>query len=117
VIEEKAMGLLLAKIPTMAQQRALEILQDGLRTYAEAALTTAQEGAILPAFLNLLEASDKAGMLPIDIVCDPVYVTTDDDLMQRIADTWRAPVPRPCVRISSPSRPTRGWYPHSSRIM
>ena len=91
VMEEKAMGLLLARVPGMAPERALEILQNGLRKYAEAGITTAQEGAALPPMLKLLEAGNKAGMLPIDIVSYPVYLTLDDVVMQRIADTWRAP--------------------------
>jgi predicted amidohydrolase YtcJ len=91
VMEEKAMGLLLAKVPGMAPDRALEILRNGLKKYAEAGITTAQEGAAVPPFLKLLEAGDKAGVLPIDIVSYPVYLTTDDDLIQQIADTWRTP--------------------------
>jgi predicted amidohydrolase YtcJ len=91
VMEEKAMGLLLAKVPGMAPERALEVLQNGLKKYAEAGITTAQEGAALPPMLKLLEAGDKAGMLPIDVVSYPVYLTLDDATIGEIAKTWKTP--------------------------
>lgn len=91
VMEEKALGLLLAKLPGMAPERALQILKNGLKTYAEAGITTAQEGAAVPPMLKLLEAGDKAGVLPIDIVSYPVYLTLDDLTFERIAETWKTP--------------------------
>ena len=91
VMEEKAMGLLLGKVPGMAPDKALEMLANGLKKYAEAGITTAQEGAGLPPMLKLLEAGDKAGILPINVVSYPVYLTTNDATLQQIAATWKTP--------------------------
>lgn len=91
VMEEKAMGLLLGKVPGMQPDKALEMLKEGLKKYAEAGITTAQEGAALPPMIKLLEAGDKAGMLPIDVVSYPVYLTCDDATIEKIAKTWKTP--------------------------
>jgi len=91
VMEEKAMGLLLAKVPGMQPEQALEMLENGLKKYAEAGITTAQEGAGLPPMLKLLEAGDKAGVLPIDVVSYPVYLTATDATIEQIAETWKTP--------------------------
>lgn len=72
VMEEKAMGWLLAKVPGMAPDQAVERLENELKKYAEARITMAQEEAALPPMIKLLEAGDKARILPIDVVCrDP----------------------------------------------
>ncbi len=91
VMEEKAMGLLLAKVPGMKPDQALEMLEKRLKKYAEAGITTAQEGAGLPPMIKLLEAADQAGILPIDVVSYPAYLTVDDATIAKIAETWKTP--------------------------
>ena len=91
VLEEKAMGYMLAAVPAPAPERGLEMLQYGLKKYAEAGITTAQEGGAVPGMLKLLESAAKAGMLPIDVVSYPVYATLDAATFARVAETWKTP--------------------------
>ena len=91
VLEETAMAAMLAKIPAPTPERALEMLAFGLGKYAEAGITTAQEGGAVPGMLGLLERGAEAGILPIDIVSYPVYATLDDTGLDRIAQQWQKP--------------------------
>ncbi len=91
VLEETAMAFLLAKIPAPSPERALEMLSFGLGKYAEAGITTAQEGGAVPGMLSLLERGAEAGILPIDIVSYPVFATLDDTTFERIAKHWNEP--------------------------
>jgi predicted amidohydrolase YtcJ len=88
VLEEKAMGYMLAAVPAPTPERSVEMLQYGLKKYAEAGITTAQEGGAVPGMLKLLENGAKAGKLPIDVVSYPVYATLDDETFARVAETW-----------------------------
>mgnify|MGYP001819842538 FL=1 len=85
------MGLMLTKIPAPKPERALEMLSFGLGKYAEAGITTAQEGGAVPGMLSLLERGAEAGILPIDIVAYPVFATLDDTTFGRIAKQWNEP--------------------------
>jgi predicted amidohydrolase YtcJ len=91
VLEEKAMGFMLAALPSPTPARSVEMLQYGLKKYAEAGITTAQEGGAVPGMLKLLESGAKAGMLPIDVVSYPVYATLDDKTFARVAKSWKSP--------------------------
>mgnify|MGYP001825349998 FL=1 len=91
VLEEKAMGFMLGTLPSPAPERSLEMLQYGLRKYAEAGITTAQEGGAVPGMLTLLERGAKAGVLPIDVVSYPVFATLDDATFERLAANWSTP--------------------------
>ena len=44
VLEENAMAAMLAAVPPPSPERALEMLKVGARKYAEAGITTAQDG-------------------------------------------------------------------------
>ena len=91
VLEEKAMGFMLKALPSPTADRALEMLVYGLGKYAEAGITTAQEGGGVPGMLKLLESGAKAGIMPIDVVSYPVYATLDDATFSRIAEGWNKP--------------------------
>lgn len=91
VLEEKAMGFMLKAVPSLPADRALDMLAYGLGKYAEAGITTAQEGGALPIMLKLLESGAKAGIMPIDVVSYPVYATLDDATLSRIAEGWNKP--------------------------
>jgi predicted amidohydrolase YtcJ len=91
VLEETAMAAMLAKVPAPSPELALEMLAFGLGKYAEAGITTAQEGGAVPGMLSLLERGAEAGILPIDIVSYPVYATLDDATFERIAKQWSQP--------------------------
>jgi len=91
VLEEKAMGFMLGALPSPTPERSLEMLEYGLRKYAEAGITTAQEGGAVPGMLKLLERGDEAGVLPIDVVSYPVFATLDDATFARVAAGWSTP--------------------------
>ena len=91
VLEEKAMGFMLKALPSPTANRALDMLVYGLNKYAEAGITTAQEGGGVPGMLKLLESGAKAGIMPIDVVSYPVYATLDDETFSRIAADWNKP--------------------------
>ena len=91
VLEEKAMGFMLGTLPSPTPERSLEMLAYGLRKYAEAGITTAQEGGAVPGMLKLLERGAEAGVLPIDVVSYPVFATLDDATLARLAADWSTP--------------------------
>ena len=89
VLEELALMQLLAKIPPPSAERAAEMLSFGIGKYAEAGITTAQDGASTPGMLELLEAVDASGGLSIDIVAYPLYKVVDDAMLAEISDSWK----------------------------
>ena len=89
VLEETAMAAMLGALPSPSPERALELLTIGLSRYAEAGITTAQEGGALPPMLRLLERGAEAGVLPIDVVSYPVYAMVDEALLADISGSWR----------------------------
>ena len=91
VLEEKAMGFMLKALPSPTADRAIGMLAYGLGKYAEAGITTAQEGGAVPGMLKLLESGAQAGILPIDVVSYPVFATLDDATFSRIAEDWNKP--------------------------
>jgi predicted amidohydrolase YtcJ len=91
VLEEKAMGFMLLALPSPTPERGLAMLEYGLRKYAEAGITTAQEGGAVPGMLKLLESGAEAGVLPIDVVSYPVFATLDDATFARVASGMRPP--------------------------
>jgi predicted amidohydrolase YtcJ len=54
------------------------MLEEGMRFYAQAGITTAQDCASGKGSLKLLEAMEQQGKLPIDIIAWPVYKGVDD---------------------------------------
>ncbi|MFN2305052.1 MAG: amidohydrolase, partial [Anaerolineales bacterium] len=78
VLEEIAMTLVLKKLPMPTPERAIEMMEEGMRFYAKAGITTAQDCASGKGSLKLLEAMEKQGKLPIDIIMWPLYKGVDD---------------------------------------
>ena len=78
VLEELAMLLVLKKLPMPTPERAMEMMAEGMRFYAKAGITTAQDCASGKGTLKLLEAMEKQGRLPIDIIAWPLYKGVDD---------------------------------------
>lgn len=78
VLEEIAMTLVLKKLPMPTPEKAIAILEEGMRFYAQAGITTAQDCASGKGTLKLLESMEKQGKLPIDIIAWPVYKGVDD---------------------------------------
>ena len=89
VLEELGLLILLSKIPAPSADRAMEMLTYGIAKYAEAGITTAQDGASTPGMLKLLEKASEAGKLPIDIVVYPLYKVADEAMVADIAQSWR----------------------------
>lgn len=85
VLEENAMAAMLAAVPPPSPERALQMLEVGARKYAEAGITTAQDGAAIPAFTALLEAAEAKGLLPIDVVTYAFYKANDMAIVDEIA--------------------------------
>jgi predicted amidohydrolase YtcJ len=90
-LEELAMAGVLTSIPPPAPERSMAMLRRGLAKYAEAGITTAQDGASSHDMLTLLAAADAAGALPIDVVAYPMYTIADEGLLAEIATAWRQP--------------------------
>ena len=85
VLEENAMFLVLKALPMPTPERAMEMIEEGLRHYAEAGITTAQDGATLKGTWQLLVAMGQASKLPIDVIAWPVYKGIDDAAFDVIA--------------------------------
>jgi len=78
VLEELAMTLVLKKLPMPTPEKAIAMLEEGMRFYAQAGITTAQDCASGKGTLKLLETMEKEGKLPIDIIAWPLYKGVDD---------------------------------------
>jgi predicted amidohydrolase YtcJ len=78
VLEEHAMYLVLDKLPMPTPEQAMAMIADGLRFYAEAGITTAQDCATFKGTWHLLAAMEQKGRLPIDVITWPVYKAVDD---------------------------------------
>jgi predicted amidohydrolase YtcJ len=85
VLEENAMFLVLKKLPMPAPERAMEIIEEGLRFYAAAGITTAQDCATFKGTWRLLAAMEQAGKLPIDVIAWPMFKGVDDESFKAIA--------------------------------
>jgi predicted amidohydrolase YtcJ len=85
VLEENAMAAMLAAVPPPSPERALEMLEVGARKYAEAGITTAQDGAAVPAFTALLKAAEAKGLLPIDVVTYAFYKANKLSVVDEVA--------------------------------
>jgi hypothetical protein len=65
-------------------ERAMEMLQVGLNFYAKAGITTAQDCATGKGAVKLLKAMQSQGLLPIDVIVWPVYLSADDEDIENI---------------------------------
>jgi predicted amidohydrolase YtcJ len=79
VLEELAMLKVMTKMPTPTPEKAMEMMEQGMRFYAKAGITTAQDCASGKGTLKLLEAMEQQGKLPIDIIAWPIYKGVDDE--------------------------------------
>lgn len=84
VLEENAMYLLLPKLPVPSAEEAIAIVDRGLRHYAAAGITTAQDCATFKGTWKLLDIMDKKGLLPIDVIAWPLYKDIDDKTFEQI---------------------------------
>lgn len=91
VMEETAVLAVAHKLPAPTPEQAMEMLDRGLRFYAAAGITTAQDGGTGAGAAKLLAAMAKAGKLPIDVVGYPMYKTTDDKLFDTVASERKTP--------------------------
>lgn len=87
VLEKIALLQMPSKVPSPSPERAMEMLIYGTGKYAEAGITTAQDGASTPGMLKLLKAADAAGKLPIDVVAYPLYKVVNEDMLSEIASS------------------------------
>jgi predicted amidohydrolase YtcJ len=85
VLEELAMLHVVKKLPAPTPEKAMEMIEQGLKYYAAAGITTAQDGATGPGAVNLLEAMDVQGRLPIDVIVYPIYKSVDNAMLDVIA--------------------------------
>ncbi len=89
VLEELVMLLPLSKVPAPTPEEAMEMLEKGLKFYAEAGITTAQDCAATKGTIKLLETMARRGQLPIDVIAWPMYKAIDDELFERVATARR----------------------------
>ena len=59
-------------------EKAVAMLEEGLRFYAEAGITTAQDCASGRGAIKILETMNRQGKLPIDVITWPLYKGVDD---------------------------------------
>lgn len=85
VLEENAMLLVLKKLPAPTPEKAMAMLEEGLRHYAAAGITTAQDCASGKGTWKLLAAMAQAGKLPIDVNAWALYKGVDDATFDAIA--------------------------------
>ncbi len=85
VLEELAMLHVVKKLPAPTPEKAMDMIEQGLQYYAAAGITTAQDGATGPGAVNLLEAMDAQGRLPIDVIVYPIYKSVDNAVLDVIA--------------------------------
>ena len=90
VLEELAMMLVLKKLPMPTPEQAMEMIMRGVKFYAQAGITTAQDGATGLGAVKLLRAMQEKGKLPIDIVAYPIYKGADDNLLDAIVTERKA---------------------------
>jgi len=84
VLEENAMYLVLNNIPMPTPEQAMEMIEEGLRYYTAAGITTAQDCATFKGTWHLLAAMEQKGRLPIDVITWPMYKAVDDDSFDAI---------------------------------
>ncbi len=85
VLEEAAMLLAMDKIPMPTPEEAAVMIEEGMRRYAQAGITTAQDCASGKGTWELLESMKAAGKMPIDVITWPLYKGIDDETWDAIA--------------------------------
>ncbi|MAA87327.1 MAG: hypothetical protein CME39_06675 [Haliea sp.] len=84
VLEENAGMLVLGHLPMPTPEQAMAMLEEGLRFYAEAGITTAQDCATFQGTWRLFSALEEQGRLPIDLIAWPRFNAVDDDAFDAI---------------------------------
>lgn len=85
VLKEKALGLIIGKLPTPAPDKAKKILRAGAKAYAKFGITTAHEGLALPSFNNLYASLEEEGDLIIDVLSLQAWTSSDINTIKSIA--------------------------------
>lgn len=85
VLEENAMYIALGKFPVPSPEEAMDILEAGIKQYASAGITTAQDCATGKGTWQLLDALAKSDRLPVDVIAWPLYKGIDDETFDAIA--------------------------------
>ena len=85
VLEELAMMLVLKALPMPTPEKAMEILEKGIRHYIQAGITTAQDCASGKGTIELLKSMEDSGTLPIDVIVWPIYKGVNDAMLDTIA--------------------------------
>jgi len=120
VLEENAMLLVLNKLPMPTPEQAMEMIEQGLRFYAAAGITTAQDCATFKGTWHLLANMERKGRLPIDVIAWPMYKAVDDAAFDTIVAKRGATTGRlrlggiKCIRSAIPPRPSLA---RASRIL
>lgn len=78
VLEENAKLLVMGHLPKPTPKEAMTLIENGLRYYAEAGITTAQDCMTSQGTLHLFQAMEAEGRLPIDLICWPRYSMVED---------------------------------------
>lgn len=86
VLEETAMFLALAKTPEPTVEETMDLFEEGMRRYAAAGITTAQDCATFPGTWELFVQMHKDGRMPIDVITWPLYKTIDEKIFQNIVN-------------------------------
>lgn len=68
VLEEKAVDLARAKIPTPSREDSLNLISQALRYYASAGVTSVQDGGVVAPLRSLLEEAARRELLTLDVV-------------------------------------------------
>ena len=84
VLEEIAMTLVLKGLPMPGPERAMEMIDEGLRFYSQAGITTAQDCASGKGSIKLLETMDSQGKLPVDVIVWPIYKGLEDEEFEKV---------------------------------
>ena len=89
VLEESAMWLLLAKLPSSEGPQALLPLIAAQQTYAKHGITTVQDGATDPATLKSLRKAAESGLLQVDVVAYPLWTTAVESIGDQNVGTYQ----------------------------
>ena len=84
MLEENAGMLVLGHLPMPTPEQAMTMVEEGLRFYAEAGITTAQDCATFQGTWRQFLALEEQGGLPIDLIAWPRFNAVDDDAFEAI---------------------------------
>ncbi len=91
VLEEFAWLQTLEHVPMPSAEETMDLFEEGMKRYAAAGITTAQDAATLPGTWELLTQMHKDGRMPIDVVTWPVFKSVDEATFERVVKQKRKP--------------------------